>query len=260
MIDFDALFKVSYGLYIVSSGSPEKGNGYISNTVFQVTAEPPKFATCCSKDNYTCDIIRHTGAFAVSVLSTETSSGLFGRFGYKSGKDSDKLEGMDIRKGETGVAIVLNEALAILECKLVQSLDVGTHILFIGDLVRAEVLDPDAEPITYLNYRNVRKAVAPKNAPTHIDKSKLAESASSRKVEKKELKQEAVELKKDESAETGVKAGTDRKFKCPACGYVYDEEEGNSGEGFPPGTSFGDIPDDWVCPLCGTEKEDFFEV
>ena len=251
MIDFDALFTVSYGLYVVSSGTAENGNAYISNTVFQVTAEPPRFATCCSKENHTCDFIQSTGAFAVSVLSTETSSAHFGRFGYKSGKDTDKLEGMDIRKGETGVPIVMNEAMAILEFKVVQSLDVGTHILFIGDLVQAEVLDPDAEPITYLHYRKVRKAVAPKNAPTHVDKSKLTQS---KPAETAEPKAETAEPSKKPNA------GANRKLKCPACGYVYDEAEGDSEGGFPPGTPFEELPDEWICPLCGTEKEDFFEV
>ena len=171
MIDIEALFKVSYGLYIVSSGDQNKGNGYISNTVFQVTAQPPRFATCCSKDNYTSEIIKAYGAFSVSVLHQGTSTEIFGRFGYKSGRDSDKFEGMDIRYGETGVPIVLNEAIAFLECKVVETMDLDTHVMFIGELVQCEVLDDSAEPITYLYYRNVKKAVAPKNAPTYVDKS-----------------------------------------------------------------------------------------
>lgn len=238
MIDIEALFKVSYGLYVVSSGDQIKGNGYISNTVFQVTANPPQFATCCSKDNYTVDFIRNSGAFAVSVLHQETSSDIFGRFGYKSGKDHEKLDGMDIRYGETGVPIVLNEAIAFLECKVVETMDLGTHIMYIGELIQSEVLDDSLEPITYLYYRNVKKAVAPKNAPTYVDKSKLAEKPQEAKPESKGGKQ----------------------YKCPACGYIYDEKEGDTDGGIPQGTKFEDVPDNWVCPLCGTEKEEFFEV
>jgi len=72
MIDFKSLFKISYGLYIVSSGDQNKGNGFISNTVFQVTAEPAKFAACCNKNNYTTELIQKHGAFSVSVLDKDT--------------------------------------------------------------------------------------------------------------------------------------------------------------------------------------------
>jgi flavin reductase (DIM6/NTAB) family NADH-FMN oxidoreductase RutF len=172
MIDIEALSRVSYGLYIVGSGDRRKGNAYISNTVFQVTSEPPRFATCCSRDNYTAEFIRGTGAFSVSVLQRDTPMEIFTRFGYQSGKNLDKLGGMDLRYGETGVPVVLNESVAILECRLVQTVEVDTHILFIGELVHSELLDPEAEPITYLHYRKVKKARAPKNAPTFVDRSK----------------------------------------------------------------------------------------
>ena len=225
MISIDALFKVSYGLYIIGSGDRKEGNAYISNTFFQVTADPPQFATCCSKDNFTIEFIRKHNNFSVSVLHTDTSAEIFGRFGYRSGKDFDKLEGMDIRYGETGVPIILNEAIAILECKVNQSIDLGTHVLFIGDLVQSEVLDDAKTPITYLDYRNIRKGLAPKNAPTYVDKSKL---------------------------QTKEKKSDYAKYKCAACAYIYDEEIEK--------VKFDDLPDDWLCPICGSEKEDFYKL
>jgi len=171
MIDFEALSRISYGLYIVSSGDKNRGNGFISNTVFQVTSEPPKFAICCNKDNYTAEFIQRAGTFSVSVLHTAASPDLFGRFGYKTGKDFNKLEGLNVRYGKsTGVPIVLNDSIAFLECRLVQTVDVGTHFLFIGELLHSEILDDSKEPITYMYYRQVRKGVAPKNAPTYVDK------------------------------------------------------------------------------------------
>jgi len=233
MINYEAFYKVSYGLYIVCSGDKIRGNGFISNTVFQVTSEPARFASCCNKDNYTAEFIKKTGAFSVSVLHQKTPADIFGRFGYKSGRNADKLEGMQIHYGETGIPIVLNEAIAYLECKVVQTLDVGTHWLFIGELVHSDVLDDTMEPITYLHYREVNKGLAPKNAPTYVDKSKF------------------------EKKESGSKF---KKFKCTACGYIYDEETGDPSSGRDPGTSFADLPDDWVCPVCGTEKEDFIEI
>jgi len=225
MINFEALFKISYGLYIVCSGDKTKGNGFISNTVFQVTAEPARFAACCNKNNYTADFIHKTGVFSVSVLHQDTSQDIFGRFGYKSGRDFNKMEGMQVRYGETGVPIVLNDAIAFLECKVVQTFDVGTHLLFIGELVQSEILNDTAEPITYLYYRQVKKGVAPKNSPTYVDKSKL---------------------------ETTTNGSSFKKFKCTACGYIYDEEK--------EGKKFADLPGDWVCPVCGSEKEDFIEI
>jgi flavin reductase (DIM6/NTAB) family NADH-FMN oxidoreductase RutF/rubredoxin len=232
MINFEALFKISYGLYVVGSGDKDRGNGFISNTVFQVTASPAKFASCCNKDNYTADFIKTSGAFSVSVLHQDASADIFNRFGYKSGRDFDKLEGMHIQYGKTGVPIVLDDAIAFLECKVVQTYDVGTHWLFIGELVQSDVLDDSLEPITYLHYREVRKGLAPKNAPTYVDKSLLEQKEASSKF---------------------------KKFRCTVCGYVYDEQAGDPSNGIDPGTPFADLPDDWVCPVCGTEKEGFVE-
>lgn len=224
MIDFNALFKISYGLYIVTSGDEKHGNGFISNTIFQVTAEPPKFAACCNKNNLTSEFIEKYGNFAVSVLHQETNSEIFGRFGYKTGRDFNKMEGMTILSGQTGVPIVQNDCIAYLECKLVQKFDVGTHWLFIGELVDAQITNETYDPITYAYYRQVKKGVAPKNAPTYLDKSKL---------ETKETKT------------TGI-------FKCTACGYIYDENK--------EGIKFAGLPDDWKCPDCGADKEDFMEI
>jgi len=173
MINFEALFKISYGLYIVSSGDKNRGNGFISNTVFQVTSEPARFAACCNKNNFTAEIIQKFGAFSVSVLNINASPAIFGTFGYKSGKDFDKMVGKTIKYGDTDVPVVLDECISYIECKVVQTVDVGTHLMFIGELVHAEILDDTKEPMTYLYYRQVKKGVAPKNAPTYIDKSKL---------------------------------------------------------------------------------------
>jgi len=225
MIQFEALFKISYGLYIVSSGNKNRGNGFVSNTFFQVTSEPPRFASCCNKDNYTASLIQESGAFAVSVIHTETDADIIGRFGYKSGKNTDKLSGLKIKYGETGVPIILNDCIAFLECKVLQTVDLGTHYMFIGELLQSEIIDDTKEGLTYLYYRQVLKGVAPKNAPTYIDKSKLAANPF---------------------------ASDFKKFECTACGYIYDETDED--------VRFADLPEDWVCPVCGSEKSDFIEV
>lgn len=225
MTNFEALFKISYGLYIVSSGNKQKGNGFISNTVFQVTAEPAKFAACCNKDNFTAGLISTTKHFSVSILHNDAKPEIIGLFGYKSGKEINKMQGLDIKYGETGVPIVLNDCIAYLEFKVVETIDVGTHLMFIGELLNAEMIDDTKIPLTYAYYREVKKGFAPKNAPTYIDKSKL------------EPKQDNSLLK---------------KYKCLACGYIYDESAENK--------KFADLPEDWICPVCGSEKSEFIEI
>jgi flavin reductase (DIM6/NTAB) family NADH-FMN oxidoreductase RutF/rubredoxin len=222
MINFEALFKISYGLYIVSSGNKNEGNGFISNTVFQVTSYPARFAVCCNKNNYTTLFLGKYETFSVSILHKNTSADIFGRFGYKSGKDFDKLSGMQIKYGESDVPIILNDCIAFLVCKVVQIVDLGTHMMFIGELTQAEFFDESKEPLTYQYYREVKKGSAPKNAPTYIDKSKFSKKETSYK-----------------------------KYKCPVCGFIYDEANET--------VKFKDLPINWICPVCGCEKSEFIE-
>ena len=101
-------------------------------------------------------------------------------------------------------------------------------------MINSDVIDPDKNPLTYAYYREVKKGVAPKNAPTFIDKSKL---------------------EKKESPKSEMK-----KYHCLACGYIYDPVVGDEDSGIEPGTTFEDIPDDWICPVCGTTKDMFEEI
>ncbi|HON02712.1 MAG TPA: flavin reductase [Paludibacteraceae bacterium] len=225
MIQLEALYKISYGLYIVTSGDRNQGNGFVSNTVFQVTSQPQRFAVCCNKDNYSASFIQQFKAFAVSILAQDTSAELIGKFGYKSGREMNKMTDVKVIFKETNVPIVLDSSLAFFECKLVDVFDVGTHWIFIGELVSAEIVDDTGEPLTYAYYREVKKGFSPKNAPTYIDQSKI---------------------------ETKTENAMSKKFKCPICGYIYDEAEEK--------VKFSDLPDDWVCPVCGSEKSEFIEI
>ncbi|HPQ12787.1 MAG TPA: flavin reductase [Paludibacteraceae bacterium] len=225
MIQLEALYKISYGLYIVTSGDRNQGNGFVSNTVFQVTSQPQRFAVCCNKDNYSASFIQEFKAFAVSILAQDTSAELIGKFGYKSGREMNKMTDVKVIFKETNVPIVLDSSLAFFECKLVDVFDVGTHWIFIGELVSAEIVDDTGEPLTYAYYREVKKGFSPKNAPTYIDQSKI---------------------------ETKTENAMSKKFKCPICGYIYDEAEEK--------VKFSDLPDDWVCPVCGSEKSEFIEI
>ena len=227
----EAFFKITYGLYIISSGNSINKSGYIANTAFQVTSDPPQIAIACNKDNYTSKLIEETNAFSISILKQKASSGIIGLFGYKSGKDTDKFSSVNYVEGATGTPIVTDESIAWFECKLVSKFDVGTHIIYVGEIVNNELLDSDGEPLTYDYYRNVKKGKAPKNAPTYIAPPK----------------------------ETVVEEDNDLgpKYQCLVCDHIYDPKEGDPDGGIKPGTRFEDIPDDWVCPVCGAEKSDF---
>ena len=225
MINLQSLFKISYGLYVVSSGDKTRGNGFIANTVFQVTAEPPNFAVCCNKNNLTSEFIKRSEAFAFSVLAQSASPDIFGKFGYRSGKDVDKMAGTTVKYEDTGVPIVLDECIAYFECRLVQTFDAGTHLIFIGELVNSQIIDDSAEPLTYSYYRYVKKGIVPKNAPTYIDKARI-------------------------EAEPEVR--NSKKYRCAVCGYIYDESVEP--------VRFIDLPDNWICPVCGSEKSEFEEI
>jgi flavin reductase (DIM6/NTAB) family NADH-FMN oxidoreductase RutF/rubredoxin len=224
----EALFKITYGLYVVSSLDEYKINGYISNTVFQVTADPARFAIACSKNNHTSSMIQKSNLFSISVLEKDTRPGIIGTFGYRSGKDIDKFDSFRFITGKTQVPILIDDTLAWFECKVSQAIDTGTHWLFIGDVVNGDLVNAQGEPLTYAWYRDVKKGKAPKNAPTYVDPEKLVKKT--------------IPL---------------QKYYCTACGYIYDPALGDPEHGIPAGTRFEDLPENWTCPVCGTEKSDF---
>jgi len=162
-----ALHKISYGLYVVTSRKGNNLNGQIANTVFQVTSEPAKIALSINKHNLTHEFIRESGVFAVSVLSKNTPLRFIGHFGFKSGRDVKKFEEINYKVGKTGAPIVLDHAVACLEAEVVKEVEGGTHTIFIGKVVDAEILT-DEEPMTYAYYHEIKGGVTPKAAPTHL--------------------------------------------------------------------------------------------
>ncbi len=233
-MNYKSFFKLSYGLYVVSTSIDGRKNGYVANTAFQVTAEPAQVAISCNKDNLSSELIEKSGLFSISVLKQEASSDLIGQFGYKTGKDIKKFENVEHFIAESGTPVVTQDCIAWFDCKVVQKVDVGSHILFIGEILDCDVLDEDAEPLTYDYYHKVKKAFSPKNAPTYIDESKL------------------------EAEEEKPKEG--KKYRCLACGYIYSEADGDPHSGIEAGTKFEDLPDDWTCPACGATKDMFEEI
>jgi len=162
-----AFYKLSYGLYVITSGEGGKFNGQIANTVFQVTSEPPTVAVSINKANYTHEFIRSSRRFAVSILEEATPMTMIGRFGFKCGRDIDKFDGMRVRTGKTGVPIVTDHTVAFMEAEVIGEMDCGTHTLFLGKVVECDILDAAAEPMTYAYYHEIKGGKSPKNAPTY---------------------------------------------------------------------------------------------
>ena len=227
-MNLQALHKLGYGLYIVCSRKGDHFNGQVVNTVIQVTSEPPAIAVTINKSNLTHEFISASKVFTASILAKDTPLAFIGHFGFKSGRDMDKLKGINYKMGETGAPIITDHTLAYLEAKVNKQLDVGTHTTFVGELVGADVLN-EGEPMTYAYYHQVKRGTTPKTAPSYIEEKK----------------------------EAGTKMA---KYKCTVCDYIYDPELGDPDGGIEPGMPFEKLPDDWVCPVCGAGKDEFEKV
>ncbi|MBM4137768.1 MAG: flavin reductase, partial [Nitrospira sp.] len=141
-----ALHKISYGLYVISSKKGEQFNGQIANAVFQTTSEPPTVAICINKQNLTHEFIQESKVFSVSILSKETPMKFIGNFGFKSGRDFNKFDGINYKIGLTGAPIVLENTIGYIECEVMNSLEIGTHTIFVGKVIDAEIISDD-EPM-----------------------------------------------------------------------------------------------------------------
>jgi flavin reductase (DIM6/NTAB) family NADH-FMN oxidoreductase RutF len=170
-MNLNALYKLGYGMYVIGSHKDGKLNAQIANTVFQITSEPPTVAVSINKNNLTHEYIKASRVFTASVLCQATPLPYIGGFGFKSGRDTDKLANVNYKIGETGAPVVLDHATAYLEAKVTQDVDVGTHTIFIGKIVAAEVLTNDV-CMTYEYYHQVKRGTTPKTAPSYIAKEK----------------------------------------------------------------------------------------
>jgi ferric-chelate reductase [NAD(P)H] len=165
-IEVKAFRALSYGLYIVTSPCGEKANGQIANSVIQITSEPPRMAVCINRENLTHECISESGVFGVSILEENVPLTFIGRFGFKSGRDGDKLEGVETEKGPSGCPLVTEHAVAIMEARVVTRMDAGTHTLFIGDVTHAQALN-QKKPLTYAEYHEKKQGKTPPRAPTY---------------------------------------------------------------------------------------------
>lgn len=192
-METNALYNITYGLYVVGCYSDGKPAGCIINTCFQVTSENPTLAICLNKKNHTLDCIKKNPRFCVSIISEETDPMIISSFGFRSARDIDKytdfgydeLDGTPAVKGDFCGRLIL-DAINFIDC--------GSHIIVIGKLVASH--GGNGTPMTYAYYHKVIKGSAPKNAPTYRAEPQPAQTSN------KEI----------------------RRFKCDICGYEVESE------------------------------------
>ena len=219
-MDSKAMYKLTYGLFVLTSASGGTDNGCIINTAMQVTTTPNRISITVNKANKTHDMIKESGIFNVSVLSEEAVFEVFTHFGFKSGRDVDKFaDWPDAARSENGLLYITKYTNAYLSGKVVQELDLGTHTMFIADVTAGEVLS-GAESVTYSFYQS---NIKPKPGQAAAPAPAAPQGAG------------------DEAPAPEAISGP-AKWVCRICGYVYEGEE---------------LPEDFVCPICKHGAIDF---
>ena len=198
-LDPKALFKIGYGLYVVTCKNDKKDNALIVNTVTQLTDTPLKVAVNINKLNYSHDIIKKSGVLNVNCLNNEAPFSVFQKYGFVSGKDKDKFADEEVMRSENGLVVLSNYINAFISLKVDTYVDLGTHGMFICSVTESKIIN-NVETMTYNYY------------------------------------QANVKPKPDTEKKKG--------YVCKVCGYVHE----------------GDLPDDFICPLCKHGDADFEEI
>lgn len=186
--------KMSYGVYILTTMDGERPTGCTVNSIMQITSEPATVAVSVNHDNYTNGCIEKEQKFAFNILSEESDPSLIGVFGFQSGKDTDKFEGL-IWESKSGVPVLAGTN-GYVVCKVIDKMETSTHTVFLGEVIDGALLDEKTPQMTYAYYHQVIRGKSPKNAPTYIPQE-----------------EEAAE---ETSEETKV------SYVCQVCGYVYE--------------------------------------
>lgn len=152
-MDKKTMYKLTYGLFVLTSKENNFDNGCIINTAIQVTSEPNQISITVNKSNYTCDMIKNSGVFNISVISEEASFELFKRFGFQSGKDVDKfLDYKEYKRSENGIVYITEGVNGYISADVTGSVDLGTHITFFAKVTDMAVLT-EKSSATYAYYQ-----------------------------------------------------------------------------------------------------------
>ncbi len=155
-----AMYKLTYGLYLATVKVGEKANGCIINTVVQVANSPTRVSVSINNANYTCDMLKQSGKLVVSALSTQATMQTFTHFGFQSGRNVDKFAGLTFPEVD-GIPYLPYACCGYLVCKVLNSTDLGSHTLFICEVVEGDVIS-DETPLSYAYYQ---EHIKPQPAP-----------------------------------------------------------------------------------------------
>lgn len=187
------LRNMSYGVYIVGTMDGERPTGCVANSIMQITSSPATVAASINHDNYTKECIDKHGYFSFSILSVDSPVDLIGKFGFQSGRNIDKFDGVAYEM--VGNVPVLKNTCGYVTCKVIDKMETSTHTVYLAEIVDADVYeDNKAVEMSYAYYHKVIKGKSPKNAPTYIET--------------------AAEEKKEETSKV--------THVCQVCGYVYE--------------------------------------
>ncbi len=152
-MDNKALYNLSYGVFVLGARRGDKINACITNTCIQVASDPVRIAISVLNQNYTCEMIKESGYFCLSVLDKTSKFELFKHFGFQSGRNVDKFADYEYKEDSNGCPYILSNACSVLSCKVLSKTDLGTHTLFVAEVCDAEITSSDAA-ITYADYQN----------------------------------------------------------------------------------------------------------
>lgn len=151
-MDNNAMFKLSYGLFVLTAKDGKKDNGCIINTAIQAASTPNQICISIDKSNFTHDMVKKTGEFTVSIISCNANFELFEHFGFTSGRDTDKFKDFtDCKRGKNGILYITRHTNAFISVKVEKTVDLGSHTVFIGKITDLETLS-DSPSATYQYY------------------------------------------------------------------------------------------------------------
>lgn len=256
------LFKITYGLYVLTSEAEGKEGGCVINTLSQQTSEPERFSVTVNKLNFTHDLIMKSGKFSVALLSKSVKFDLIKGFGMRSGRDADKFAGIAYRTAKNGCKVPVEGVMGWFDMKVESTVDFGTHTMFVASVTDTVVSDEKGEELTYAYYHS---DVKPKPAPPtpasadeevwvcricgYVHRGPLPQDFvcpvckhGAQDFEKaKTVGSSADEIKENITVVKGEKIMA--KFRCTVCGYVHEGTE---------------APE--KCPLCKAPKEKFVKI
>ena len=238
-MDTKALRQLTYGLYLVTTRDADgRAMGCVVNTGLQLTSRPYRVMVAVNKENATRGAIERSGRFALACLTQDATMDLIGTFGFHSSTELDKFAPFEAGETSTGVPYVRTAASSVVSCSVVTALEIGTHVVFIGEVEDAEVFDGAAEPLTYAYYHAVLKGTTPPKASAFIaDDPAGAQPAAPASAA---------------SAPTSANAPASgafalHHFKCLLCGYIVE-------------TPDEELPEGFRCPMCGAGREMFQKI